>query len=91
MLGTPEGAKAANSFDVWLQRTLVNASPEKRTQALESWESAPAAREAHPREEHLLPLMVAVGAAEGVKGTCVYHEEMFFDTGALSNFMFGEG
>jgi aromatic ring-opening dioxygenase catalytic subunit (LigB family) len=27
------------------------------------WESAPAARAAHPREEHLIPLMVASGAA----------------------------
>jgi hypothetical protein len=33
--------------------------------------------------------MVAVGAAEDRKGTCVYHEDMFFGTGALSNFMFG--
>ena len=27
------------------------------------WGSAPGARQAHPREEHLLPLMVAAGAA----------------------------
>jgi aromatic ring-opening dioxygenase catalytic subunit (LigB family) len=90
LLGKPEGARAANSFDDWLQRTLVDAWSEKRSIALESWETAPAARLAHPREEHLLPLMVAVGAAEGDKGTCIYHEDMFFGTGALSNFMFGE-
>lgn len=88
--GTPEGVRAANSFDDWLQRTLVNSSPEKRTQALESWQTAPAARDAHPREEHLLPLMVAAGAAESEKGTCIYHEDMFLGTGALSSFMFGE-
>ena len=29
-------------------------------------------------------------AAEDDKGKCVYHEDMFFGTAALSNFMFGE-
>jgi aromatic ring-opening dioxygenase catalytic subunit (LigB family) len=38
---------------------------------------APTARQAHPREEHLLPLMVAVGAAERevatmVSSTCLF-------------------
>ena len=35
------------------------------SQALLNWGDAPAARVAHPREEHLLPLMVAAGASEG--------------------------
>jgi aromatic ring-opening dioxygenase catalytic subunit (LigB family) len=30
---------------------------------LAAWEQAPAARQCHPREEHLLPMMVAAGAA----------------------------
>jgi aromatic ring-opening dioxygenase catalytic subunit (LigB family) len=34
-----------------------------RDHRLEQWTVAPAARAAHPREEHLLPLMVAAGAA----------------------------
>ena len=34
----------------------------QREAALERWESLPAARAAHPREEHLLPLMVAAAA-----------------------------
>jgi aromatic ring-opening dioxygenase catalytic subunit (LigB family) len=46
LFGTSEGARAANSFDDWLQRTLVDACSEKRTAALESWDTAPAAREA---------------------------------------------
>jgi aromatic ring-opening dioxygenase catalytic subunit (LigB family) len=49
LVGTPEGVRSANSFDDWLQRTLVDASPTERTEALESWQTAPAAREAHPR------------------------------------------
>ena len=32
---------------------------------LTAWASAPGARGAHPREEHLLPLMVIAGAAGG--------------------------
>ena len=36
-----------------------------RNEALRAWASAPSARASHPREEHLLPLMVAAGAAEG--------------------------
>jgi aromatic ring-opening dioxygenase catalytic subunit (LigB family) len=37
--------------------------PPERNSRLTQWASAPAARAAHPREEHLLPLMVASGAA----------------------------
>jgi aromatic ring-opening dioxygenase catalytic subunit (LigB family) len=91
LLGRPEARESTVVFDDWLQRTLVGATSEDRTTGLTSWETAPQARLAHPREEHLLPLMVAVGAAERNKGTCVYHEDLFFGTGKLSNFMFGEG
>jgi aromatic ring-opening dioxygenase catalytic subunit (LigB family) len=35
----------------------------ERARALTEWAKAPAARFAHPREEHLLPLMVCAGAA----------------------------
>jgi aromatic ring-opening dioxygenase catalytic subunit (LigB family) len=38
--------------------------PEQRRAALNAWQTAPGARDAHPREEHLLPLMVAAGAAD---------------------------
>jgi len=54
-----------------------------------AWESAPAARLAHPREEHLLPLMVAAGAAEGEAATRVYHERDFFGGVTVSSWRFG--
>src|SRR5258708_31622009 len=41
-----------------------------------------------PREEHLLPLMVAVGAAERDVATRFYHEDTFFGSGNVSSFMF---
>ena len=45
----------------------------ERDAALAAWEQAPAARVSHPREEHLIPLMVAAGASENA-GRRVYGE-----------------
>jgi aromatic ring-opening dioxygenase catalytic subunit (LigB family) len=56
------GQAVSETFDAWLRETAT-ATPERRDSALASWASAPAARQAHPREEHLLPLMVIAGAA----------------------------
>lgn len=76
-------------FDQWLQQSLLQSSPSARSQALLAWEQAPAARLAHPRAEHLLPLMVAVGAAEQEAGICFHHEEDFFGQITVSGFRFG--
>ena len=84
------GAKDASAaFDGWLDETLVQSGPAERIARLIAWEAAPAARQAHPREDHLLPLMVAVGAAGNDPGTRVYHEDNFFGGIAVSSFMFG--
>ena len=85
----PGAAAASNQFDAWLQETLVRSAPEARHQRLIEWSRAPAARLAHPREDHLLPLMVAVGAAGGEVGACVYHEEGFLGGVTASSFRFG--
>ena len=53
--------EASQRFDDWLTDTLVNSA--ERDAKLTHWERAPSARDAHPREEHLLPLMVVAGAA----------------------------
>lgn len=52
-------------FDSWLNQTLTAAelSPAQREVQLANWLQAPEARFCHPREEHLLPLMVCAGAA----------------------------
>lgn len=89
MLG-PESKEPSAAFDDWLQRTLEGTHFEERALALASWEAAPSARVAHPREEHLLPLMVAVGAAESDVATRFYHENTFFGSGSVSSFMFTE-
>ena len=53
---------AASAFDSWLTTTLCEDMADIRSAKLIDWVSAPGARECHPRAEHLLPLMVAVGA-----------------------------
>ncbi len=85
----PAGKDASAAFDAWLEHALTATAPEQRAAALTAWESAPAARQAHPREEHLLPLMVAVGAAEADTATRVYHEDNFAGGITVSSFMFG--
>jgi aromatic ring-opening dioxygenase catalytic subunit (LigB family) len=82
------GAAASHQFDDWLRAAMAKPAAE-RTQALLNWETAPAARMAHPREEHLLPLMVVVGAAEDDLASVPYHEDDFFGALAVSSFRFG--
>jgi aromatic ring-opening dioxygenase catalytic subunit (LigB family) len=76
-------------FDAWLQDTLVATTSVTRTARLLRWNEAPSARDAHPRSEHLLPLMVAVGAAENDAGDCPYREEDVFGGTVVSSFRFG--
>lgn len=85
----PAGQIASHAFDGWLQQTLVNSAPAEREQALRHWDSAPQAHAAHPRADHLLPLMVALGAAADEPASCVYHEDDFFGSLAVSSFRFG--
>jgi aromatic ring-opening dioxygenase catalytic subunit (LigB family) len=58
----PRAAPVAEAFDAWLRESMAQ-DPSERDRRLTQWASAPAARAAHPREEHLMPLMVAAGAA----------------------------
>jgi len=83
----PSGGPAAARFDAWLRRTLLESGPQDRRQALLDWEQAPSARDAHPREDHLIPLMVAAGAAGDDPATCVYGE--LFMGVAASSYRFG--
>jgi len=85
----PPARVPSKLFDDWLQQTLVNSTPAEREARLLRWGAAPAARDAHPREEHLLPLMVAVGAAHADAGDCPYREEGVFGGVVVSSFRFG--
>jgi aromatic ring-opening dioxygenase catalytic subunit (LigB family) len=83
-------AKApSTAFDAWLHEAMQS-SPQERKRRLEQWDAAPSARIAHPEEDHLVPLMVAVGAAEDETATRVYHEEDFMGGVTASSYRFGE-
>jgi aromatic ring-opening dioxygenase catalytic subunit (LigB family) len=62
---------SAEAFDAWL-RTAMAETPSERERRLIRWADAPGARLAHPREEHLLPLMVATGAADDDRAELAY-------------------
>jgi aromatic ring-opening dioxygenase catalytic subunit (LigB family) len=68
----PQSAPVAESFDAWL-RQVATAEPAERDRALARWTEAPSARAAHPREEHLIPLMVVAGAAGADRATVTYN------------------
>jgi aromatic ring-opening dioxygenase catalytic subunit (LigB family) len=83
------GKAPSAEFDAWLQKILIHDSADQRAGQLENWIQAPAARQAHPREDHLIPLMVAAGAAETEAVTCIYHETGAFGGITASSFRFG--
>lgn len=71
----PRAAAMAITFDEWLRAIAVLPAAE-RDAALATWSQAPAARQAHPREEHLLPLMVIAGAAGEDRGALTFDGTM---------------
>jgi aromatic ring-opening dioxygenase catalytic subunit (LigB family) len=68
----PESRPVSEAFDAWL-RESATLEPDERNRRLANWQSAPSARLAHPREEHLLPLMVIAGAAGTDRGKVAYN------------------
>lgn len=69
------GSPRAAEFDDWLNRAVALPDQERRRE-LERWEAAPAARVAHAREEHLVPLMVAAGAADDRPATPFFRGDL---------------
>ncbi|MDP2004888.1 MAG: class III extradiol ring-cleavage dioxygenase [Rubrivivax sp.] len=81
----------SKAFDDWLHTTLEACPPAERQARLLTWDAAPAARTAHPREDHLLPLMVALGAAEDEAARTVHHEANAWPGWTVSSWRFGAG
>ena len=71
--GSNEPIPGADAFDAWLTETVCHASPAEREEGLAHWAQAPEARFAHPREEHLMPLMIIAGSAPGASGRLAWH------------------
>lgn len=85
--GDPQFGPISDQFDHWLVNTVKTPQPQ-RDQALADWASAPGARLSHPprAEEHLLPLMIAAGAADNDRGEHVFSDRVMEVT--LSAFRF---
>ncbi len=73
MFQTAQAMPVSERFDAWLAETVTADVPE-RTERLNAWASV--GRLAHPREEHLLPLMVVAGAAGHDRGTIPFRGPM---------------
>jgi len=80
------GIPVAEAFDAWLRETAL-LDPKARDERLAQWTQAPSARKAHPREEHLIPLMVVAGAAGQDVGKLDYNGTYYGLR--LSGFSFG--
>lgn len=85
----PDGASEASAaFDGWLDQVVSGMSPEDRRRSLIRWAKAPGARACHPREDHLMPLMVVAGAADDDSGRRVFNDRIAGKT--ISAFAFGQ-
>ena len=69
-----ETPQRAREFDEWLTKAVERPAVE-RDALLTEWRSAPYAKYSHPREEHLIPLLVAAGAGGETAGKRVFNDE----------------
>ncbi len=83
----PAGNQAAEAFDRWLLRAVTDRDADARAAALTEWLKAPGARQSHPTPEHLLPLLVAAGAAGRDVGRRTYTDRLMGKP--VSAFQFG--
>ncbi|MGE0797359.1 MAG: class III extradiol ring-cleavage dioxygenase [Lautropia sp.] len=72
----PAFAAASQAFDRWLSDAVCAPGAAERDAALAAWGSAPQAHVCHPREEHLLPLMVTAGAAGADRGRKIFEDRI---------------
>jgi aromatic ring-opening dioxygenase catalytic subunit (LigB family) len=76
-LRTASAGPASDQFEAWLTEAVSSRNIAERSQRLAQWSAAPAARLAHPREEHLIPLMVAAGAADQSPGQLDFQDRVW--------------
>lgn len=72
--GGEASQNSSRLFDDWLSVAATQSDWQIRNLQLSSWSEAPGAKDAHPREEHLIPLMVAAGAAGQDGGEQIFHD-----------------
>lgn len=79
--------RASIEFDEWLNETVTHTDSVIRAGRLIDFRSAPGSASSHPRPEHLLPLMVAAGAAGNEPGRASFRDRIAGK--AYSCFTFG--
>ncbi len=85
--GNPASTPVAAAFEQYLNAAVTQPDAAVREQMLVDWQQAPFARQAHPREDHLIPLMVVAGAAGADPGERIFVDHaMAVDMG---NYQFG--
>ena len=67
-------ASDSTAFDGWLTKAVESEASE-RDALLKGWRNAPFATYAHPREEHLIPLLAAAGAGGEASGKRIFGDE----------------
>lgn len=66
----------SQAFDDWLTSAIEEKDVSIREKKLLDWERAPFARQAHPREEHFIPLFTVLGAAGRDEGRRVFTDRV---------------
>lgn len=75
--GRRESYEPSVQFEQYLNQAISNPDPKQRNKALVNWEQAPFARLVHPKEDHLIPLMVVAGAAAESVGQRIFTDTVF--------------
>jgi aromatic ring-opening dioxygenase catalytic subunit (LigB family) len=83
----PRVNRPVEEFDEWLNDAVTASEGKDRGAKLTAWQEAPGAVASHPTPEHLLPLLVAAGAAEGDVATRTYSDRLMGKP--ISGFRFG--
>ncbi|HEX2604312.1 MAG TPA: class III extradiol ring-cleavage dioxygenase [Oxalicibacterium sp.] len=84
---TPAFHAASERFDDWLAQ-MAQQPEQERNDLLQHWQQAPHAREVQPHPDHLLPLMVAAGAAGNDAGSRIFRDTVM--NVVVSAIAFGE-
>jgi aromatic ring-opening dioxygenase catalytic subunit (LigB family) len=83
----PRVNRPAEEFDEWLNDAVTASDGKNRAAKLTVWQKAPGAIASHPTPEHLLPLLVVAGAAEGDLAMRTYSDRLMGKP--ISGFQFG--
>jgi aromatic ring-opening dioxygenase catalytic subunit (LigB family) len=86
--GRDSSTADAESFTRYLSEAIALKDTRERDTKLLHWESAPRARLAHPREDHLMPLLACAGAAGSDPGRVLFAESVMKIP--MTSYAFGE-